>query len=99
LRGSEADVWPVLWWPVFVVTQLVAFGVVLGLDPAGLDPCGTEGAGPRPLQTAIAGVSLLGCAGLALWRLRRWSLVAAFVAVGLAIVPWLWLLGDSQASC
>lgn len=88
-----------LWWPVFLVVQFVAFGIVLALDPAGFDSCGTEGVGPRHLQAAVAALALLGCAGLACWRLRGWALAAALAAVGLAIVPWLWLLGGSQTSC
>lgn len=88
-----------IWWPVFLVTQFVAFFVVLALDPAGFDPCDpTTSAGPRPVQAVIAGVVVVGALALAVWRLRRWHLVAALVAVAFASLAWVWLLGG-EPSC
>ncbi len=88
-----------IWWSVFLVTQFVAFFVVLSLDPAGFDPCDpTTPAGPRPVQAAIAGGVVIGALALAAWRLRRWHLVVAVGALALSSLAWVWLLG-SEPTC
>jgi hypothetical protein len=86
------------WWLVFLVTQATVFFVVLALDPAGLDQCepGTP-AGPRPLQASIAGAAVVGALVLAVWRLRRWHLVAALPAVALSGLAWMVLVGAEQS--
>jgi hypothetical protein len=84
------------WWPVFLALQLVAFFVVLALDPAGFDPCdSTTPAGPRPVQAMIAGMAMVGSLSLGLWWLRRLQLIIALCAVACSGLAWLWLLGDS----
>ena len=85
------------WWAFFVVTQVVAFFVVLALDPAGFDSCDQANAGHRLGQAVIAGVSIVGLLALAIWRLRRWSLAVAVVAVALSTLGWIWLLGSEQS--
>lgn len=88
-----------IWWPAFLATQFVAFFVVLALDPAGFDPCDPNTpAGRRPVQAAIAAVVVVGAFAVALWRLRRWHLVAALAAVALSGLAWVWLLGG-EPSC
>lgn len=90
---SERSIVALIWWSTVPVTQFVAFSVVIGLDPAGLDPCGPlTTAEPRPLQRAIAGVSVVGAFALAVWWLRGWHLIAALAAVGLSALFWMWLL-------
>lgn len=93
---SERSRAAMIWWPAFLATQFVAFFVVLALEPAGFDPCDPNTpAGPRPIQTALAAVVVVGALALALWR---WHLVAALVAVALSGLAWVWLLGG-EPSC
>lgn len=88
-----------IWWPVFLVTEIVVFYLVLSLDPAGLDMCDpTIPPGPRDVQAAIAGGAAVVMFALAVWRLRRWHLVAALVAVALSSLVWLALLG-AEPNC
>lgn len=93
---SKGSAGALIWWPAFLVAQLLAFFVVLSLDPAGFDPCDPNTpAGPRPIQAAIAAVAVVvvGALALAVWRLRRWHRVAALAAVALSGLAWAWLLG------
>lgn len=94
--GIERSRLALLWWVVFLVSQLVALVAVLALDPAGFDQCDAAPAGPRPLQASIAGVALLGALALAGRRLRGRHLVVAWAAVALSAVAWMWLLAGSQ---
>jgi hypothetical protein len=85
-----------IWWPAFLVIQYTALFVVGSLEPAGFDRCeGMPSPDAQSVQTAVASVAVAGSAALALWRLRRWHLVAALVAVVCSSLVWVWLLSGN----
>lgn len=96
-RGQTQTV--LVWWLVFLGSQILGFFAVLALDPAGFDSCDQANAGPRPLQAAIAVAVVAAALVLAVARLRGWHLVAALAAVALSTLGWIWLLGPTAANC
>jgi hypothetical protein len=104
-EGKLAD-WPVgdrtlprwFWWPAFVVIQYAALAVAFVFDPAGFDRCeAVPSDGAKLAQVLVAGVAVAGSVALAIWRLRAWHLVAALLAVVVAALAWVLLLGGSQS--
>ena len=98
IRSRGGSFFLVVWLPLFLLTQYVAFGLATYRHPAGLDDC--EAAPPPDFYTqaaVIMGLATAGIAVVALWRLRGGWRLLAMVPVALAALLWLAVLGGSQS--
>lgn len=88
------------WLPLFLVVQFVGAVVIGSVEPDGFDRCT---ASPTPdemrFQVWVAVFVACACAGLALWLLRRYWLVAAIWILIFASVPYLIVLRPPLESC
>lgn len=100
-RISERVFLWAVWVPAYFGLQMLAFTMILGLDPGGLDVCEASASGStRRLQVAVGALSLTALAGLALWRLRDWRMLVASLLLAPSVVVWSWLLGGiASADC
>lgn len=87
----------VIWLFAFFVLNYLALGVAMDVHGAGFDDCERmPTASERTTMKLIALSAVLAPAGLALWRLRGWSRVAALGAVAFSAVIWYFLTNSSQ---
>lgn len=88
----------ILWLVGFIVVNWVAFGLAMGVHGAGFDDCeAMPTSSDRRTMTLIAAAAVLVPVGLALWKLRRWPLMAALGGVAFSAFAWFVLLSDSQS--
>lgn len=93
IRSAEGP----LWMAAFLLVNYVAFGLAMGVHGAGFDDCeAMPTPSDRRTMAFIAAAAVVVSIAHALWRLRRWSRLAALAVVALSALLWFVLLSGSQ---
>ena len=88
------------WLPSFLVIQVVGGFIIGSVEPDGFDRCtASPTPGEMRLQVWVAVIVACVCAGLAVWLLRRYWLVAAIWLQIFASAPYLIVLRAPLESC
>lgn len=88
------------WLVGFIIVNWVAFGLAMGVHGAGFDDCeAMPTSSDRRTMALIAAAAVLVPAGLALWKLRRRSLMAALGGVAVSAFAWFILVGGDNRNC